>query len=431
MMNLKRDARSRGTGPVLLDGTAVGDLIDQEQREVHMRVLTDPEIYRLELEHIFARAWVGVAYTTEIPNPGDYVLRYIGEDRVIVVRTPANEISVLLNVCAHRGFEVCWADTGKASSFKCPYHGWTFDSSGNLLGAPLEKEMYGDWDKSKYGLRRARVEVRSGIIFATFDTSGHTLDEWLGPAAWYLEQNGNADRVPLGPPMRFHVHANWKTIMDQGSGDNYHPVTLHRNLQELGMPGLPGTGGLSLKSQNHVLIGNPEGNTTFAFPPGFPNATFDVNAENFQAFEGRLFATITFPGNVIWGPYVYAMPDGSKVNGGAFWTIEPKGPDLYVMHMQDLIDANASEEVKDIVRHMTMFQLPFISADDHESNHSLMRSARGAVGRQQPMRYFAQGSTVKPKGWPGPGTVFPSPQKDDSQWFFWKRWLQLMTDNAR
>src|SRR5882672_2630641 len=213
-MTMTDDALARRTGSVLADGTAVRDLVDLDRREVSMRVLSDAELYRLELQNIFARAWVGLAHVNEIPNAGDFVLRHIGEDRVIVTRTFGGEISVLLNVCAHRGFEVCWADEGNAGSFKCPYHGWAYDGSGNLLGAPLEKEMYGDWDKSRYGLRRARVEVRAGIVFATFDTSGLPLDEWLGDAGWYIDLAGNEDWVPLGPPTRFHVHGNWKTFMD-------------------------------------------------------------------------------------------------------------------------------------------------------------------------------------------------------------------------
>jgi phenylpropionate dioxygenase-like ring-hydroxylating dioxygenase large terminal subunit len=432
-MTLTRDALESRTGPVLRDGSTVRDLIDLDRREVKMRVLSDPEIYRLELEHLYARAWVGLAHVSEIPAAGDFVLRHIGEDAVIVTRTPDGDVSVVLNVCAHRGFELCWADEGNAASFKCPYHGWAFDGSGNLLGAPLEKEMYGDWDKSQYGLRRARVEVRAGIVFATFDTSGLPLDEWLGDAGWYIDLASNEDRVPLGPPMRFHVHGNWKTFMDQGAGDNYHPLSLHRSLLEVGMlADLPGSAGSrsTFRSWNHVIVANPEGNTVFAFPPGFPIALFNEDDDDFLSFEGRLFAASVFPQTVAWGPYVYPLPDGSVTTGGALWQIEPKGPDSFVMYLHNLIDRDAPDEAKDMVRRMLPAQNAFV-ADDYEANLSLQRSASGTVGAQQPMRYFAQGDTTKPDGWPGPGIVLPPPQKDDGQWLFWQRWLELMTDDAR
>jgi len=69
--------------------------------------------------------------------------------------------------------------------------------------------------------------------------------------------------------------------------------------------------------------------------------------------------------------------------------------------------------------------------DDYEANLAVQRSARGAVGQQQPMRYFGRGDTTKPDKWPGPGTFFSPPQKDDGQWLFWQRWLALMTEGAR
>ena len=169
---LVEDDLRRRTCPVLSDGTQLRELIDFEQRTVSLRVLDDPEIFRLELDRIFARSWCAVAHESEIPDNGDFVLRYIGLDPVIVTRGTRGEVSVLLNSCSHRGMEVCSADFGNAKRFMCPYHGWSFDTSGKLLGAPLEKRVYGaDWDKDAYGLTKAHVTVRSGLIFASFDPS--------------------------------------------------------------------------------------------------------------------------------------------------------------------------------------------------------------------------------------------------------------------
>src|SRR5271156_3204297 len=155
-------------GPTLSDGVRLRDLIDFNKREVALRVLSDPEIYRLELKRIFARSWIALGHVAEIPNAGDYVRRAIGQDQVIVTRGRDGEVSVLLNACSHRGMEICWADQGNQASFKCPYHGWVFDHAGNLLGAPFEKEMYGDWDKGQYGLAKAQVAIRHGVIFGSF-----------------------------------------------------------------------------------------------------------------------------------------------------------------------------------------------------------------------------------------------------------------------
>src|SRR5215813_1212353 len=106
--------------------------IDSESGTVGRTIFSDQEIYELELEHIFARAWNFMAHESQIPNAGDFFQSYIGEDRVIVVRDKNGDPQVLLNTCRHRGNAVCRAEEGHASSFMCTYHDWTYDLQGKL-----------------------------------------------------------------------------------------------------------------------------------------------------------------------------------------------------------------------------------------------------------------------------------------------------------
>ncbi|MGH7899043.1 MAG: aromatic ring-hydroxylating oxygenase subunit alpha, partial [Candidatus Binatia bacterium] len=233
------NSRSEDSGIVLTDGTTLRELIDVEKREVSLRVLTDPELYQRELERLFAKAWVGIAHESEIPNCGDFVLRYVGEDSVIVVRQTDGTIVCMLNVCAHRGMQVCRTDSGTASSFRCPYHGWLFGQDGRYLGAPFEKEMYGDaLDKPSLGLHRARVGTYAGIVFVTWDLSAPSLEDYLGDIKWYLDlmfARTDAGLEVVGCPQRFIVRANWKCASEQWAGDGYHGATLHRSIEELGL----------------------------------------------------------------------------------------------------------------------------------------------------------------------------------------------------
>ena len=64
------------TGPVLADGTPLSELIDKDYREVSLRVLNDPELYQLELKHLFAKAWTVVAHEDEIPNAAGFPITH-------------------------------------------------------------------------------------------------------------------------------------------------------------------------------------------------------------------------------------------------------------------------------------------------------------------------------------------------------------------
>jgi fatty-acyl-CoA synthase len=96
---------------------------------IHTSLYTDPRIFAEEMEKVFARGWVFVGHDSEIPQPGDFVTRFIGQQPVIMVRGKGQQISVLLNRCAHRGTMVCPAERGNTRVFVCPYHGWTYDLS--------------------------------------------------------------------------------------------------------------------------------------------------------------------------------------------------------------------------------------------------------------------------------------------------------------
>ena len=78
------------TSQVLSDGTKISDLIYPETREVQMRVLSDPEIYQMEMEKIFGKTWVLLGHESEIPNANDFMVRDIGGDSVIVARDKQN-----------------------------------------------------------------------------------------------------------------------------------------------------------------------------------------------------------------------------------------------------------------------------------------------------------------------------------------------------
>ena len=120
------------------------------------------------------RAWNFVAHDSQIPNPGDFFMNFIGEDRIIVVRDNDGNVQVLVNTCRHRGNAICRAEEGHATSFMCTYHGWTYDLKGALVGVPGFKEVYhAELDRENWGLiKAAKVDSFRGFIFALHGPGG-------------------------------------------------------------------------------------------------------------------------------------------------------------------------------------------------------------------------------------------------------------------
>ena len=101
----------------------LSSIVSQVRRGmVPAHVYGDPEIFALERDRLFTRSWVFVAHESEIPDPGDYVVRRVLADSFIVARDEAGVIRVMFNMCLHRGMQVCRAEMGNASHFRCPYH---------------------------------------------------------------------------------------------------------------------------------------------------------------------------------------------------------------------------------------------------------------------------------------------------------------------
>lgn len=454
------------TGPLLSDGTSLAELVDLDYREVSLRVLNDPELHQLELDNLFARAWTVVAHEDEIPGPGDYVLRYVGEDEVIVARAEDGSVTVALNVCTHRAAKVCRFEAGNTRQFQCPYHGWTFKPDGTFLGAPIGREtMHGFLrSKAELALRRGRTETYLGMIFATFDESAPPLREYLGPMTWYWDLMFDRTRsgmTVVGHPQRFIIKANWKSAAEQFAGDIFHTLSLHKSLQELqivstdGPTPEPAMAGVSASFQGHFVrcFDLKEGHYVNALkdlevanlsplerlrlmpPPGIEPFMVDELAERFDEGQLRILAEYTpqvgqlFP-NVGALAMPFMFPDGTPSAFFSWRAWVPKGPDRFELFHWAMVERDASPEFRDSINLMTAATFGasgFVEADDTDTWPMQTQAAKGALGRHQKLRYQAILGENKPADWPGPGQIYAGFPKDDSQWNFWLRYLEFMS----
>lgn len=194
---------------------------------VHGSLYVDEHIFKLEMERIFGQGWVYVGHESEIPARGDYVLRTMGLEPVILSRGTEG-IHVVANRCAHRGNLLLQEEKGSKKAITCLYHGWVFKTDGELLNIPMAEGECGD--RSKLNLRRARVETYKGFIFATFNPQPVPLSEHLGKASAALDRavNLSASRqVEVKSPWIRHLfRANWK-MLSENEADGYHVGYVH------------------------------------------------------------------------------------------------------------------------------------------------------------------------------------------------------------
>jgi apoptosis-inducing factor 3 len=205
-------------------------------------VYTDEAIYQREVEKIFhGRTWNYVALECEVPNPGDYIRSNVGPTPVVVARAVDGSISVFENRCAHRAAEFCRELSGNANEFVCPYHQWTYDLKGNLIGVPFRRGVGGsggmpaDFDTAEHGLRRLNVTAHRGVVFASYADDMETFQEYLG-AEVLREFEATFDGRPprLLGYYRHTLPGNWK-LYHENLKDPYHATLLHTFLVTFGL----------------------------------------------------------------------------------------------------------------------------------------------------------------------------------------------------
>jgi len=207
-----------------------------KEDRVHISLYTNPAIFTEEMDKIFHRGWVYVGHRGEIPNPGDFRLKRIGLQPVIMVRDQQGEVHLLLNRCRHRGATVCQRGQGNTRSFRCMYHGWTYLLNGDLSGVP-SMDAYGEgFKREELGLVKVpRVSEHRGFIFASLSPAGVTLDEHLGRAKKEIDLfagMSNAEDVEvLSGIHKYSYQGNWK-LAAENSMDGYHPSIVHASFAQ-------------------------------------------------------------------------------------------------------------------------------------------------------------------------------------------------------
>ena len=192
---------------------------------VPVRNYCDPERARRERDRIFRRLPLLVAFSAELRDNFAYRALEVAGFPVLITRNGNGRIDAFANTCSHRGAAVVTEGTGSARRFACPYHGWTYDSEGALVGI-VDSDEFGEVDRSSLGLTPLPVTERAGMIFVVL-APGESFDfeAFFCGYGEVLEHLGLADCHVVGSQ---EVEGpNWKIAYD-GYLDFYHLPILHR-----------------------------------------------------------------------------------------------------------------------------------------------------------------------------------------------------------
>ncbi len=186
---------------------------------------TCPQQAAREQDLFFRRGAINVGLSCLLPKPGDSLTHDWTGVPILLVRQADGGLKAFLNVCRHRGARIAEGTSGGATSFSCPYHGWTYGLDGALVSRPGDKSFC-PRDGDDANLRALPVVERHGLIWvcptpgADFDIDAALGELGHDLAGYRLDGYHHYETRVLRKPI------NWKVAVDTFL-EAYHIGVLH------------------------------------------------------------------------------------------------------------------------------------------------------------------------------------------------------------
>jgi len=192
---------------------------------------TDPKWAQVDLQAIFRRTWQWVCHVEKLSEPGSYVTAYIADMPVMVVRDRSGELRAFYNVCKHRAHELL-SGAGTTRSIVCPYHAWSYDLTGALVGARRADRME-TFDKGSICLDGIQVEEFCGFVYVNLDPAAPSLaDQAPDLAAEITRWAPDVAHLTHAKRLHYDVKTNWKNVIDNFL-ECYHCHVAHKEFVSL------------------------------------------------------------------------------------------------------------------------------------------------------------------------------------------------------
>jgi p-cumate 2,3-dioxygenase alpha subunit len=262
---------------------------------VSRRAFTDESVLEAERRNIFDRCWLYLGHGSEIANNCDFITRAVGGRELIFNRDRAGVLHAFLNTCPHRGAMVVREKKGNALSFRCFYHGWSFNVNGRFASRFDE----GNYGKEHYGggcadlVQVPRLESYRDFWFVNFDKNAIALSDYLAGAKEYIDlvaDHSEAGMEIVGSGQQYIINANWK-LLAENSIDAFHGFPVHSTyfdyLKTLGSLRMD-SGGSDFSASGMHDLGNGHAVIEYASPWGRPVARWvpSMGEDKREVIEG-------------------------------------------------------------------------------------------------------------------------------------------------
>ena len=281
---------------------------------------TDAALFRRELDELFAGSWVCAGREETVPREGDFLVREIGDESIVVSRAEDGALHAFFNVCRHRGARLVAEPRGEGRRhFVCPYHAWTYGLDGRLITAPRGNRE-GGIVKEELGLVPLRLDTWGPLLFVSPDADAEPLEDYLDGVPELIANAGiDLEALRFLQRSESELDCNWK-IAAENYLECYHCPTAH-----------PGFSAVMNVSPDAYLLETSATRMTQHGPPrAEPRGAYDPIGE---VERGQFH--LLFPGTI-----VNAMP--GKPNF-AIGPIMPRGIDRTYRFLDYFVSPDADE----------------------------------------------------------------------------------------
>lgn len=203
------------------------------------RYYTSAEVFASEQERIFENTWFCAVRSSDLALPGKFKKVQVGRESVLLIRGRDGLLRAFLNVCRHRGAQLCVESEGEVKrTLRCPYHSWTYALDGKLMAAPnigtLTDDEGAPIDRYRYGLVPVALTEWLGYAWVCLSDTPPPFEDVLAETTKTLGDSDAINRygiggLDVGHRVVYDVAANWKLIVENFM-ECYHCSSIHPEL---------------------------------------------------------------------------------------------------------------------------------------------------------------------------------------------------------